>query len=397
MYEFTEASTMVAEGSKYSHLNSSYFYDVDVVHGWGNRSFFTFFSEFNRTSPSLGRLEATIFFLLTVISLVGNIVVFVQLVLHRRNRGTTTCFICNLTIADLCFTGVAPFIAVTRITEKWVFGSEMCSLLVYMGSVCAFVDIWTMTLIGIDRYMCIVRRSRTRLTPRLSILILGVVWAFAFISFSPLAVYFNVRSVPMGTTKVDICTLVWPRQNKFKVSFLFTSVVCICGFILPLLLLSWSYFQIFRKFWNIRGVIIQNQRNLSSKWMNSLNVRRRRDIRDFKVVKTLFLLVLLFGIMWSPIFISMILILYDGAADTMIMSSQVFIATYCVAVCNACINPFVYGIMMERLRTKLTSCVTCSRSGSSDPEPEVSPDKHDSVQVISYGAETCAQNPLRDP
>ncbi|XP_041370276.1 free fatty acid receptor 4-like [Gigantopelta aegis] len=343
---------------KNHNFNSSYFPGSDGKHGWGNTTFFSFFSQFNRSSSAYGIVEATVFSFLFLLSLYFNTVVFAHLICNRRMRTVTNSFICNLTIADMFLTFGAPMIAVTRVTGSWIFGSWACSMMVYTEFVCGFVGIWTMTLIGLDRYICIVGRSVTRLTQRSALCILLVVWISALVCFLPMILYFDTQFVRLGQSHVTICTLIWPRQPKIRVSIIFTTILLISAFIIPFVLLTWSYVNIFRRFWTIRQTVVKPQKTFTSTiWMSTLDFKKRRDKRDFRIVKTLFSLLVFFFVMWTPVFIVFVFIVAD---QKMIISSQVFVFTIAMCMGNAIINPLYYGMMVERLRARLRTCFNCS-------------------------------------
>ena len=339
---------------KNHNFNCSYFPGSDGKHGWGNTTFFSFFSEFNRSSSAYGIIEAVVFSFLFLLSLYFNTVVFAHLISNRRMHTVTNSFICNLTIADVFLTFGAPMIAVTRVTGSWIFGSWACSMMVYTEFVCGFVGIWTMTLIGLDRYLCIVGKSGTRFTQRAAVCVLVVVWVAALLCFLPMILYFDIHDVRLGHTNVTICTLIWPNQPQFRVSIVFTTILLICAFVVPFVLLTWSYVNIFRRFWTIRQTIVKPQKTSSSSiWMSTLDFKKRRDKRDFRIVKTLFSLLVFFFVMWTPVFIVFVFIVAD---QHMTISSHVFV--YSIAMCmgNAVVNPFYYGMMIERLRARLKSC-----------------------------------------
>lgn len=87
---------------------------------------------------------------------------------------------------------------------------------------------------------------------------------------------------------------------------------------------------------------------------------RRRNRREVQVVRTLVYLVVLFFVMWAPIFIVFVLIMRDGLLDAQQISSHSFLAAMCVAYCNAIINPLAYGLSTDKLRSYLKSVLDCS-------------------------------------
>ena len=91
-----------------------------------------------------------------------------------------------------------------------------------------------------------------------------------------------------------------------------------------------------------------------------LEARRQSCSRNMQVMKTLVYLVLLFLVLWAPLFIVFVLIMLDAHHDVMQLSSQAFVATLCLAYCNAVLNPLAYGLSTERFRASLLAFFTCS-------------------------------------
>lgn len=335
-----------------STLNESYFFAEEP--GWGNRSYFTFFSEFNRSWNGLPYLEAVIYLVLFVISMFVNILILYQIIKNKSTRTVTNYFICNLALADIFFTLTSPLIAAQRIAETWILGGFLCHVMVFTLFTSGFVIIWTMTMISIDRYICINRPSCRKMTPKMAGVCIVVIWIVAFALFSPIAMFFVIRTFPFGTETVAICTLIWPL-SKIRVSVIFTTILCVFGFIIPLVVLGINYFLILRRF-------CRSRRAIASIKNSSTNANKRsRESRDFRVIQTLVLVVVLFLLMWLPLFTVFVLIQLDGMTDKMEISSQTFIATLAFTLCNACVNPFVYGIRSYRIKRSVIRCLTCNK------------------------------------
>lgn len=359
-------------------LNFSYFYGVDHIYNWGNRSYFTFFSEFNRPWNGLGVIEALIYTVIFLISVVANILIIIRVLRVRQLKTVTNCFIANLALADLLFVSGCPFISVIRITGTWVLGSFLCHIIIYLEFVCMFAVIWTMTVISIERFFCIVKPNCCRLSLKMAIGIVILIWVIAFAGFLPMATFFNIYSFPFGNDTIQICTLVWPSDTKVQVSIIFVSCLVLVGFIVPLGLMAHNYYRVFRTFWISRQTIIKKEcnstppsfnvdvqpsantlRSQSSKFIS--NHMKVRSLRSFRVIRILVLLVLLFFIMWLPIFIAFIVIQYDGAFEYHQMHSWMLITSSYFAFANTCVNPFVYVFINERFRITVNFCRRTSK------------------------------------
>ena len=123
----------MGEGS-HPLINRSYLYCVDAELGWGNRTYFTFYSQFNRGAQGslLASAECGFLVLLFLLSTLSNVLVFYALSSNRRLRTVTNYLVCNLTLADVCFTLSCPFVAAVRLTGAWTLGSFACKTVVYL-------------------------------------------------------------------------------------------------------------------------------------------------------------------------------------------------------------------------------------------------------------------------
>ncbi|KAK6185366.1 hypothetical protein SNE40_007616 [Patella caerulea] len=367
-----------------NRLNNSYFMAEDKVNGWGNTTFFTYYSEFNRGSDENPYIEAAVLNILCMFSTVANLIIFMTLTCNRSLRTVTNFFICNLTVSDMLFTISGPFIGACRITQSWTMGEFACKSIVYMQLVCSTVSIWTMVMISVERFICIVRAARAVFTHRIAVIVIIVIWVVTLLFFLPAALYFRVMTFPFGNTTVDVCTIDWPKVRSIQLPLIFTVFVILIVFLAPFLLLTHNYIRIFWRFWNARNILKRTRVQYDPTWPKvSLHVRQMRDARDLKVVKILFSLVIIFTIMWMPIFTVFLYILIDIALNDMKLGSYIFIISICISMGNACINPILYGVMNEHLKTVLLSCIK--------PQPET-----DARQNVNNGQPTTIERPQRN-
>lgn len=188
-------------------MNKSYLFGLDYEQGWGNTSYFTYFSEFNRPWLGLPYIEALVLIILFIFSLCGNFIVFFQILKVRSTQTVTNYLICNLAVADILFSFGSPLIAAARLTGTWVLGTFVCKMLVYVMFICASVMIWTMTIISIDRYTCIFKTPAKKITLKVAICSILLLWVLDFLAFIPLSMYFTVKQLLFGYEEINICTL----------------------------------------------------------------------------------------------------------------------------------------------------------------------------------------------
>ena len=332
-------------------INRSYFFAIDTRCGWGNTSFFTYFSEFDRSSRYDAYIEAAFLTTLFVLALIGNTCTICVIVCNSSLRTITNYFVCNLALADILLVTSGPFIAHVRIKETWTLGDGMCSYLSYAMFVCGAVMIWTMAVISIDRFICInlnVASSR-RLKNKHIAGICVLIWTLSFASFSPLAIYFNTVTVQRDTDTVSFCSLLWPRANV-SFSAIFTISVGIVGFVIPFIIIIVNYTRIFKKLRTASRAIAHASQEASYPARTG-SVRRR----NVQVINTLVLLVVLFFLMLTPLFIIFFLIQQDATNESFVVPSHALIWVIVVCFANAFINPFLYGYLNNRLKRRLAS------------------------------------------
>jgi len=71
---------------------------------------------------------SSVLLLICISGIVGNCCVIVVIVRYAKTKTVTNLYIANLAVADLCFLVGLPFLVVTSILERWVFGDVVCRL-----------------------------------------------------------------------------------------------------------------------------------------------------------------------------------------------------------------------------------------------------------------------------
>ncbi|KAF0772265.1 Uncharacterized protein FWK35_00018533 [Aphis craccivora] len=353
-----------------SLFNTSYLMGNDTAGGWGSRYFFTFYSEFgDERAESV--VEVTVLMVIFAASFVANVYIAWAVLRYREMRTVTNCFLLNLTVADLLFAVTAPALAYVRVRPDWPFGDFACRLLPYSQLVCGFVLLWTLMLISMDRYRCIVVPPyRSQLTPRRATVLTVLTWLIALAVFMPVPFWFH-EQVVMGRTAVKLCTLVFPKNDTFKMSVAFTVPVVSLSCVLPLSLFVYHYQRIFHKLnktrRRIENSVSQPSVAVHTASLNSLSpptdgstpqvFMRHEEIRyrkHVRVVRVLLINVIVVLVMWLPITVVMCMIYVDGSRDTedtgYFLRSHHFIMGLLFALLNTVVNPILYGVLSKNFR-----------------------------------------------
>ncbi|XP_053548891.1 free fatty acid receptor 4 [Bombina bombina] len=302
-----------------------------------NWTYFTFFSDFKTSSKlALTVLETFILSLIFIFSVIANISAIILLV-RKKRLVTSNCFVLNLFCADLLFVSMIPFILVIRWTDVWVLGDFICHSLFYVICLSGCVNLISLSAVSLERMICIMRVTQaTSCNVKLVVLGISGIWIFSALTALPLYLFFKVLKQQMNgqDQEVEICTLVWPTVGEeiaWDVSFI------ILDFLIPGLSIVISYTKIFKITKEIRERLITST-------AYSENHQLRVSQRDYKLFRTLFLLMISFFVMWAPITIIILLLLVQNLHKDFRIPSSLFFWIMTFTFCNSVINPILYNI-----------------------------------------------------
>jgi allatostatin receptor len=136
-----------------------------------------------------------LFGLITLIGTIGNSMVIYVILSRRRMRTVTNFLLLNLAVADLSFVSICPpFTAYQFAARRWPFGDVVCKLMHYLLNVTAYVTVYTLVLIAVNRFMAILYNTQTVRfrTKRSTILMIICTWVVMLAVNSPLLLKYGV-------------------------------------------------------------------------------------------------------------------------------------------------------------------------------------------------------------
>lgn len=78
-------------------------------------------------------LRIPFYSIIFILSVIGNVLVIVTLIQHRRMRTVTNVFLLNLSVSDLLLSVVCmPFTLIPTLLQNFIFGKAMCILIRYL-------------------------------------------------------------------------------------------------------------------------------------------------------------------------------------------------------------------------------------------------------------------------
>ncbi|CAM2117620.1 unnamed protein product [Caretta caretta] len=258
----------------------------------GNCTYFPFFSDFKgQNRVALSALETAVLSCIFLGSLLVNVCAISALA-RKKKLLTANCLVLNLFCVDLLFISAIPLILVVRWTESWVLGDVVCHMLLYVISLSGSVTILSLAAVSLERMVCIVRlRHTARCSGKLLAGTLLLIWGLAALANLPLCLFFQVEPLPMNgeITKAS--------RKRLNVS-------------------------------------------LASSEMRQIRVSQR----DYKLFRTLFVLMISFFIMWSPIIITVLLILVQNFKQDLKILPSFFFWIMAFTFANSAVNPVLYNV-----------------------------------------------------
>ncbi|KAL1006917.1 hypothetical protein UPYG_G00078870 [Umbra pygmaea] len=309
-----------------------------------NVSYFSFFTELHRSKRLLTILETLALVAIFLTSVVGNVGAMALLSRKRRLMASKTMLTLNLFVADLLFVSMIPLIVTVRWTVSWRLGHISCRTVLYVICMSGCVTITTLACISVERLQAILRlQTANSLNPRIVCVTLGSIWAVSALTSLPLLLFFQVIKVQSHDKRVmHICTLMWPDPIGEVVWNVAFTVFC---FFIPGLVIVLSYTKILQ-------IIKLSKRKFCPQRQPGVT---RQDIKLFR---TLFILMLAFLIMWSPIFIITFIILARNFQGHLFVSSTIFFWVMTFTLTNSALNPILYSMFQFRHSWRRLFCVT---------------------------------------
>lgn len=300
--------------------------------------------QFAPLNPLWHGILGFVIFCLAFVSISGNGVVIYIFTSTKALRTPSNLLVVNLAFADflMMFT-MAPPMVMNCYHETWIFGSFMCQIYGFCGSLFGCASIWTMTMIAFDRYNVIVKGLAGKpLTIGGSLLRILGIWLFS-LAWTIFPFFGWNRYVPEGN--MTACGTDYITKDWFSRSYILAySVAC---YFMPLFLIIYSY-------WFIIAAVSAHEKNMrdQAKKMNVASLRsaeNQNTSAECKLAKVALMTISLWFMAWTPYGVINFAGIFEAATITPLFT----IWGSLFAKANAVYNPIVYGISHPRYRVAL--------------------------------------------
>ncbi|XP_076004937.1 cholecystokinin receptor-like [Genypterus blacodes] len=342
----------------------------------------------------------TLIFLLSVI---GNLLIVVVLVMNKRMRTVTNCFLMSLAISDLMMAIFCmPFTLIPNILEDFIFGGAMCKTVTYFMGISVSISTFSLVAIAIERYsaICNPLKSRAWQTRSHAYRVIAATWIISLMLMVPYPVFSMLKTFkrPNGIV-AHMCRLHWPSmqaEQTWYVILLFTL------FFIPGVVMIIAYGLISRELY--RGMQFEmaqtkkettGQKNGGSKAAAASNddddgcyqvskkpasavelqtlatsaaakpASSRSNTSEAKlqakkrVVRMLLVIVALFFVCWMPLYSANTWKAFDLKSAHKALTGAPISFIHLLSYSSACVNPIIYCFMNTRFRKALFATFAC--------------------------------------
>ncbi|KAL7846574.1 hypothetical protein SRHO_G00215540 [Serrasalmus rhombeus] len=280
------------------------------------------------------RVVTLTFYCLTcVLGVPGNAIVVWTAGVKMKRTVNTTWFL-NLAIADLLCCLSIPFTVAEILLEgHWPYGNVMCKVLPAVIVLNMFTSVFTLTLIGLDRFIQVVKPvwAQNNRSLGLAGVCCGVAWVLAFLLSLPIMILreiFTVENYTICTIDFDVQVEDPCKEDDVSDSYrALTLSRFVLGFLIPLLTIMACY-----------GLIAQK-----------VSTKQFRSGRAFRIMLAI---VAAFFLSWLPYHVLGLLDVYGGPQVSRLIR-PIDPLVISLAYINSCMNPVLYVFMGQDFKEKV--------------------------------------------
>ncbi|KAK7865922.1 hypothetical protein R5R35_001630 [Gryllus longicercus] len=217
-------------------------------------------------------LKGCVMVSIIVAAILGNLLVIVSVMRHRKLRIITNYFVVSLAFADMLVAMVAmTFNASVQLSGRWLFGFFMCDVWNSLDVYFSTASILHLCCISVDRYYAIVTPLKYPINMtkrRVAVMILATWISSAIISFVPIFMgwYTTDSNQKYRETHPDECA--------FIVNKVYAVVSSSISFWIPCTIMVFTYYAIFKE-------ANRQEKQLHSRIGNAMLMNNHRNSRDY--------------------------------------------------------------------------------------------------------------------
>ncbi|XP_077998719.1 5-hydroxytryptamine receptor 6-like [Glandiceps talaboti] len=346
--------------------------------------------EYGNVNFNVQVLIGAILTIIIITTVLGNALVLLAIFTQRSLQVVSNFFLVSLAMADILVgVFVMPLAMLDKMFGYWIFGSEICALWTSLNVMLTSASILSLCIISVDRYLIITAplKYKHRMSPQRALFLIFCAWSLSTLA-TILPIHFHWHG-PTVDSVVELhnVTAILP-QCMFVVTKTYALCTSILFFFVPLMLIMYTYTQIFRaareqanRIGPLPSVDDDSVVHVKDTWYSRLK-QRHQNLKGKKAMKTLGIIVGTFWITWLPFYILIIIEAFCACMHPNLHSLLTWLG-----YCNSTVNPIIYPMLMRDFRkVLLTFCRRKCRFGPGVTRMALSSTMRATVSVVCDGA-----------
>ena len=290
-------------------------------------------------------LEIALLFLITVLSLGGNLLVCITVYRRPVLRTITNMFIVALCVTDILLASVAmPLTIGALMMDYWPFGELVCQIQGFSIYLLVFQSLQIITLTATNRNLNVVRPwlYKRFFTKRKTLLIIMAVILLTAVIMGTLVVSLSSRYVFHPGKAICVMTFASLQQ-----SLRYTIIFSVFFVAFPTIVIFTCYVT-----------VLHTIRTHSREYEATRGEHDSRSIlnrEEVKLSKIVLVIILGFAFCWVPCVIIDII----DTTQTEWFPRQVYLFYTFLAYTSAVLNPWIYGFMNKMVRKEMYFILVC--------------------------------------
>uniref|UniRef100_A0A8C4RRB6 Gastrin/cholecystokinin type B receptor n=1 Tax=Erpetoichthys calabaricus TaxID=27687 RepID=A0A8C4RRB6_ERPCA len=315
--------------------------------------------------------------LIFLLSVFGNTLIIIVLILNKRLRTVTNSFLLSLAVSDLMVALFCmPFTLIPNLLGDFIFGAAMCKTVAYFMGISVSVSTFSLVAIAIERYsaICNPLKSREWQTRSHAYRVIAATWILSLIIMIPYPVFSILQTFVKSNYSIGhTCRLTWYLLLLFVLFFIPGIVMIIAYGLISRELYRGIQFELSQKKEATGdGCYIQMTKCQNSMEMSTLtpgggtkldrarsNTSEAKLMAKKRVIRMLIVIVAMFFVCWMPIYSVNTWRAFDRHSANMALSGAPISFIHLLCYTSACVNPIIYCFMNKRFRKAFLATFAC--------------------------------------
>lgn len=305
-----------------------------------------------------GELDFIAFSLFTIaaISLIGNIPILISIIFSSKRRNSSNLATLNLVVSDLLITIFCiPFVTLDLyVFDFWMFGHIMCSLVTFVQNTAVLASLMNLLTITCEKFLAVRFPFHVRLRKKLVCYFMPVAWIIAVTESSVYVQYKTMKAV--GENKFS-CEEDWPDKETMEIALIARLALFFGPLILITILHSITIYTLVKR---KRCFHLQMNRSERESFRKAFSKHKRQR----KAVKIILLTLISIIICWSPVYVFMLVLMFDDVSLQISPTSMSIGFTVCIWLLfsHCSVFPLIYFFLTQKGKETIALCSLCLRT-----------------------------------